>query len=448
MSARARTLCHVLVTIAVLSVAAFGQASPWPGADEKAIYDRILPEIEQIKIWDNHGHPGWPDDSDVDAMAAPPGEAEALRVRDDNPELVAAAKALFGYPYADLSPEHQKWLIARKEEVRKQRPGSQYFDGILDQVGIETAAANRVAMPPYLDPARFRWVFFVDNFMFPFDNQALRQRNSDQQVYIPLQEKVLKRNMQQAGINSLPADLAGYEQFITKVLEQNKQKGAIAEKFEAAYFRSLHFLDPPRERAAAIYSKYRGGGVPSVDEYRDFQDYIFRYLVRQGGQLHLYVHIHSAVGIGDYFNLSEGNVMQLENVLRDPRYNDVTFVLLHGGYPYDQEAIWLAARKNVYLDSSLMELFLYPTEFKHSLKQWLEIFPDKIVFGSDAFPFNAALGAEESYWLAVKSARSSLAAALAEMISAGEISEARALEFAHMYLHDTAAQLYESRGKK
>jgi len=33
-------------------------------------------------------------------------------------------------------------------------------------------------------------------------------------------------------------------------------------KFEAAYFRSLHFADPPREKAEAIYSKYRAGGVP------------------------------------------------------------------------------------------------------------------------------------------------------------------------------------------
>lgn len=439
-------VCFLLISCAV----AFGQASPFSGPDEKAIYDRLLPQIEQIKIWDNHGHPGWPDDSDVDAMASPPGEAEALRVRGDNPELVAASKALFGYPYTDLSEEHQKWLVAKKEELRKQLPGLQYFDKILDEVGIETAAANRVAMPDYLDPARFRWVFFVDNFMFPFDNRWLRDRNSDEQVYIPLQEKVLKRNMQQAAITGLPADLAGYEKFISKVLEQNKQKGAIAEKFEAAYFlpQGLHFLDPPRGRAAAIYSKYRAGGTPTPDEYRDFQDYIFRYLVREGGRLHLFVHIHTAVGIGDFFNLSEGNVMQLENVLRDPRYDDVTFVLLHGGYPYDRQAIWLAARRNVYLDTSLMELFLYPAQFKRTLREWLEIFPDKIVFGSDAFPFNAALGAEESYWLAVKSARTALAAALAEMVSAGEINEARALQFAHICLHDTAAQLYESRGRK
>jgi hypothetical protein len=38
-----------------------------------------------------------------------------------------------------------------------------------------------------------------------------------------------------------------------------------------------------------------------------------------------------------------------------------------------------------------------------------------------------------------------LAAALAEMISENEISEARAMELAHAYLHDTAVKLYPGR---
>jgi predicted TIM-barrel fold metal-dependent hydrolase len=151
------------------------------------------------------------------------------------------------------------------------------------------------------------------------------------------------------------------------------------------------------------------------------------------------------VGIGDYFNLSEGNVMNLENILRDPRYSETTFVLIHGGYPYEREAIWLAAVKNVYMDSSLMEIYMYPSEFKHTLKQWLETFPDKITFGTDSFPYNETLGAEESYWLGVQSARTALAAALAEMISMGEVNETQALKMARGYLHDNAVGLYSER---
>ncbi len=87
------------------------------------------------------------------------------------------------------------------------------------------------------------------------------------------------------------------------------------------------------------------------------------------------MHIHSAVGIGDYFNMSESNVMQLENILRDPRYSGTTFVMIHGGYPLEREAIWLAAIKNVYIDSSLQEIVMYPAAFKDSLRAVAGNFP-------------------------------------------------------------------------
>ncbi|MGH8402106.1 MAG: amidohydrolase family protein, partial [Gammaproteobacteria bacterium] len=94
--------------------------------------------------------------------------------------------------YADFTPEHQRWLIDKTSQL-KQTEGRQYFDRILDQLGVETSIANRVAMPDYLDPAHFRWVFFVDCFFFPFDNHEIASRNPDEQVYIPLQEKLLHR---------------------------------------------------------------------------------------------------------------------------------------------------------------------------------------------------------------------------------------------------------------
>jgi predicted TIM-barrel fold metal-dependent hydrolase len=207
----------------------------------------------------------------------------------------------------------------------------------------------------------------------------------------------------------------------------------------------MRFGDPSREQAAALYAKYRQEGVPTWEDYLSFQDFIFRYLFKEGARLHLPVHIHSAVGIGDYFNISQSNIMNLENILRDPGYSDTTFVMIHGGYPLERQAIWLAAVKNVYMDSSQMEIDLYPSEFKNSLKQWLETFPDKITFGTDCFPYNEVLGTEGSYWLGVQSTRQALAAAPAEMISMGEVTEAAALEMAHGSLHDNAVKLFPGK---
>ena len=420
---------------------AFGQAKPYSSADVQKTYERLLKEIDKIPMYDNHAHPGYADDSDVDAMASPPDESATLRLRDDNPEFVAGAKALFGYPYDDFKPEHAKWLAERKTAAEK-AGGTTYFDGILDKLNVDICLANRAMMPAYLDSKRFHWVFFGDSFFYPFDNRDQAASTPDMGVYVPLQEKMLSRWKKQEGVDALPADLAGYVGFVHKTMEDNQKRGSVAIKFEAAYFRSLHFTDPSVEKAEAIYNKYRAGGVPTAEDYRLFQDYIFRRITDQAGKLHLPMHFHTAVGIGDYFSLRNGNVLNLENVVRDVRYKNVTFVLLHGGWPYEREAALLTAVKNVYLDTSFQSEMLYPSQFKQVLKQLLTLYPDKMMYGSDAFPFNDALGAEESMWLAARTTRTGLAAALAELVGEGAFSETKALELARNYLHDNAARLY------
>src|SRR6202167_5390493 len=130
-----RLFLTALAGIPVLSPA---QARPFPGPDVQQIYRRLLPQIEKIPAFDHHAHPGFADDPDVDAMAAPPDFSSALRTRDDNPELAAAAKALFGYPYNDFSPEHAKRLLDKKAELKKQFPGVTYFNMILDKLNTES----------------------------------------------------------------------------------------------------------------------------------------------------------------------------------------------------------------------------------------------------------------------------------------------------------------------
>ena len=417
------------------------QARPLPDTNMPSIYQRLLAQIEAIPIVDMHAHPGYWDDSDVDAMAVSTTGLDPLRTRLSNPEWVAAAKALFEYPFSDFAPEHVRWLHQKDEELRQQW-GKEYFSKILDRLGIQVSAANRVSLDYLANNPRFRFVFFVDPFMFPFNNQNLGI-NPDRVVYFPIQEKVLHRYLEQAGLSQLPTDLRGYEAFMRRVLDQDRQQGAVALKFEAPYFRSLvNITDPPREQAEAIYNRYQSGGIPSADEYRVFQDYVFRYLIAQAGPLHLQVHIHSAVGSGNYYHLAEGTAMNLENILRDPRYKDTIFVLIHGGFPFERQAIWLAALPNVYLDSSEFGILVYPSEYSRTLKQWFELFPEKVVFGSDAFPYSREVAVPATYWLAVQTARTGAAAALAEMVSEGEVTESRAVDIARDYFHDTTARLF------
>ncbi len=419
-----RYVSCLAAAIVAATVVAGAQSRPLVEPAALAIYQRLLPQIEQIKIFDHHAHPGFADDPEVDAAPVPPGGTLLYRLRPDNLDWAAAARALSG--------------------ATPRRGDRASWNRMLDRLGIETSVANRITMSADLDPARFKWVFYVDSFLFPFDNSGLAARNSDQAVFMPLQTKLLARFRQQAGLGAAPASLDEYLVFVARTLEDHKRRGAIAMKFEVAYFRSFVFDDVPRQQAAAIYERYKAGGVPEAAEYKAFQDFIFRFLVTEGGRLHLPVHIHSSAGAGEYFNISGGNVLNLETVLRDPRYAATTFVLIHGGYPLEHQAILLASMTNVFLDSSGTGSFvMFPDEFARVLRDWLSKYPDKISFGSDAFPMDDTLGAERMYWFGVHNGRTALAAALAEMIAAREINEAQAIAFAHGYLHDNAANLYK-----
>ncbi len=128
----------------------------------------LLDEINHIQAIDNHSHPpaldeaGQPDD-DFDALPCYPLEptADGLMFREDNPIYIKAWQTMFGYKYNDATPEHVKELLAAKEQV-KQREGENYPNWVLDQLGIESELANRVAMGRGLKRPRFLWVPFED----------------------------------------------------------------------------------------------------------------------------------------------------------------------------------------------------------------------------------------------------------------------------------------------
>jgi uncharacterized protein len=430
---RLRTATSAAALLAAVCVApapaARAQSRPLVSTEVAPVYQRLLARISLIKIFDHHAHPGRVGDAEVDPAPALPGSMP-FRLRPDNPDWAAATRAMF-------SP-------TGKAQLEKLNPGPKYFSAILDRLGIETSVANRITMPPDLDPARFKWVFYIDPVLFPFDNAGLAARNPDQALFMPNQTKLRQRFQQQAGLSELPASLDDYLAFVTHVLDDHKRRGAIAAKFEVAYLRSFVFDDPQRDVVESIYTAYRRGGTPGASEYKAFQDFLFRHILVECGRLHLAVHIHSSAGTGDYFSVSGANVMNLENVLRDPRYVQTTFVLIHGGYPFEHQAITLASMPNVWLDSSATGSFvMFPDQFKHVLRDWLETYPDKITFGTDAFPADEKMGVEEMYWMGVHNGRTALAAALAEMIVAREISESQAMAMAHGYLHDNAANLYK-----
>ncbi|MGD0648861.1 MAG: amidohydrolase [Acidobacteriaceae bacterium] len=440
----------LLCTLAVASPA----QSPSPAARSPSPSAR---DINAIAAFDDHAHPmlSPPDDATdrnfdalpVDSMAP---QTDPAAYRPDNPQLADAWRALF---HVDLSVPLDaagKAKLAAARAAVKAREGAHYSAWVLDQANIATMVANRVAMGNGVQPPRFLWVPYDDALIFPLDNTAAAD-TPDRAQFFPLEDKLRARYLADAHLDALPPTLDDYlDRLVYPTLRSQHAGGAIAIKFELAYLRSLNINNPspadtPADsaRAADIYARYVHGGVPTPADYKLLQDFLFRAIALDAGHLGMAVHLHDLAGAGRYFSITGVNPLNLEPLFNDPRFAHTNFVLLHGGWPYVHEAGALLQKPNVYLDISQQAVMIPARTLSTWLREWLELYPDKVLFGTDGYPYSNTFGWEEATWLGARNARNALDMALTGMEQDGEISPARATELAHMVLHRNAEALYK-----
>jgi len=406
--------------------------------------------IQETKAIDNHAHPlrydapGTPRDEDYDALPCDNLEQSPgpVRSRADNPELIAGWRLLYGYTHSDMAPAHVKELVAAKEKALREH-GAGYPAWILDKIGIQIMFANRVALGPGVQPPRFRWVPFADALMLPLDNSSSKRLNSEYDWFYSHEEKLLKRYLTDLQMDAPPASLRDYlVKVVTPTLERQKQQGAVALKLEAAYLRPLNFGRAAEADAERVYAAYIALGPAPDGDYRKLQDFLFHYIAQEAGRLGLAIHIHSAPGCGDYFGQRGANPLLLEGAFNDPSLRKTNFVIVHGGWPYVKETAALMQKPNVYADFSFSDIMLYPRALAEMMRDWLEMYPEKVLFGTDSSPGPPESNWEEGGWLASTTARQALGMALTGMIHDAEISHERATEIARMVLRENAIKLY------
>jgi predicted TIM-barrel fold metal-dependent hydrolase len=390
-----------------------------------AVDPALASDIAQIKAIDNHAHAvrNVEGDREFDALPVDNMEpsSDPLVFRPGSPQVREAARH-----------------FSNKAALKKDK-GDAYPAWVLDQAGIETMLANRVAMGSSIQPPRFRWVPYADALIFPLDNSRLAARNSDRKAFFALEDKLRARYWSEAGVTARPATLGEYlSKVVTPTLERQRQGGAVAEKFEAAYLRTLSFDAVDRAAADRLWKQ----GNPSDAEYKVLQDFLFRYIAAECGRLGMAVHLHTMAGAGGYFDVADANPLNLEPLFNDPSLRKTKFVMVHGGWPFNHEITALLTKPNAYLDFSAQDLLLPPAVLANSLHEWLSVVPEKVLFGTDAYPYSDELGWEESAWIASKQAREALGRALSDMMRAGEIIPERARVLARMVLHDNAKALY------
>jgi predicted TIM-barrel fold metal-dependent hydrolase len=77
------------------------------------------------------------------------------------------------------------------------------------------------------------------------------------------------------------------------------------------------------------------------------------------------------------------------------------------------------------------------------LREWLELYPEKILYATDAYPYSQSMGWEEAAYIANQNIRTSLGMALTGMMNDKQITEPQAEKLAHMVLHTNAESLYK-----
>ena len=407
------------------------------GSRPPAIDAGIEQEIARIRAIDNHAHPvrvtasGEAPDRGFDALPVDNMEpfSDPVAMRPGSAAVKEATQAIYGGQSKDDA-------IRSKAE--------NYPSWVLDQMGIDVMLANRVEMGSSILPPRFLWVPYADALIFPFDNSALAAKNSDRKAFFTLEDVLRRKYLDAVNLATPPDTLSEYlNRVVTPVLERHKQGGAIAEKFEAAYLRQLDFHRVDRAQAERVYAQLVSKTAPDETAYQLVQDYLFHYVAAECGRLGMAVHLHTMAGAGGYFEIAGTNPLLLEPVLNDPELRKTNFVMVHGGWPFIREMGALLAKPNAYLDISNQTLVFSPAVLAGNLREWLEYVPEKVMFGTDAYPYSKEMGWEESGWIATRAARKSLGLALTGMLRDGVITRERALELARMVLRENARKLYK-----
>jgi hypothetical protein len=370
---------------------------------------QIAQQIAAIRAIDHHAHPPLPDPADRDFDALP---VEMLEPQTDPLRLRPPGK-----PGPTLGPVET-----------------------LDRAGIDRVFANRVSMGPGLPRERFLWVAYADALMYPFATAVL-EINPDRKAFFGLEAKLLERYYKESGVTARPGSL---DEYVTRVVlatvARHKQGGALGEKFEMAYLRPLEVGNPSREEAEAAWRD--GGRTPAA--YRKLQDFLFRAIAGECGRLGMAVHFHTGEGAGGYFDFQGANPLLLQALFNDPSLRKTNFVMVHGGWPFTREAGALLEKPNAWVDFSMQQFLRAPSDLAQTIRAWLELTPEKVMFGTDAYPYapDAGLGWSDTTLIASAAGREALGRALTEMVREGTASRARAGELAVMVLRENARKLY------
>ena len=193
-------------------------------------------------------------------------------------------------------------------------------------------------------------------------------------------------------VDALVAEGASASEVLTRVerhMQQAAAEGAVCFKTVLAYRTGLA-VDPDADLRAAEASLRTD--LPVRRKGKALRDLVFRRMLGIAAELGLPVQVHTGFGDSD-LRLAESDPLLLEEVLRTPEGTAATVVLIHGSFPWHEQAAHLASvRPHVWVELSLSNLFA-PLGTADRLLQLLDVAPrGRLLLGSDGH------GLPETQW--------------------------------------------------
>ena len=328
-------------------------------SSDQAVLHRLLDEIDQIPMVDTHSHVPLPDND--------PQKLKDPNFHYDVSWLLGSTTYVGEFLYGNTWPETKKMLEINAHHAYY-RPIRQ---ALVDLYGLNPDAelddANAKTISERMDKEHRSPDWYSEVYRRALVQHVIHiEEHPDhlpesgspgihamwnvdfEIVYVasPLSEKEQKETGFHHRIEQTEKrfdvklhNLADMEALIDREITKFFADGGVGLKSTSAYFRPLDFdTKVPRPVAEEVFAEVVARKTPTEAKRRHLEDYLMTQVLKKLNQLKKPIQFHT--GNQQNWNLvAISNPLGLNKILYDGQFSDVKFVIMHGGYPYTEEAI-------------------------------------------------------------------------------------------------------------
>jgi uncharacterized protein len=225
-------------------------------------------------------------------------------------------------------------------------------------------------------------------------------------------------------------------------MRRKKDAGLAGIKYHYAYMRDLYFESVTTADAERvfnrIYEESQGWRdvVLGFEEARPLQSYLVHRMVEMAGEVDLPVVFHVGIQAANHNRPDNCRPERLWSLIN--RFRSTTFILLHSGIPWTDEAGMLAKYfANVYLDMA-WDHIISPELSERAIRTWVDMVPKNKLFG-----FGGDYMVVEKVFGHLEMAKGTIARAFAGMVDQKVMSVEDARRWIRAILHDNPAAVYK-----